>query len=94
MTHVVMKEVPKMVKKAACPDLQKAFESHLEETKTHVERVEKAFEDTGKSPKAKTCEAMKGLITEAEDALKEEAEPSVMDAVIIACAQKAARWIR
>jgi ferritin-like metal-binding protein YciE len=82
------KALPKMVEHASSPELKKAFESHLAETKDHVARVEKAFEDTGKSARAKTCEAMKGLIEEADGLLKEDGEPEVKDAVMIAAAQK------
>ncbi|TWT53826.1 hypothetical protein Pla22_14590 [Rubripirellula amarantea] len=84
----LVKALPKMIKKASCEKLVAAIESHLAETEAQVERVEKAFEETGKAARAKTCEAMKGLISEAEEMLKEEAEPAVKDAVIIACAQK------
>ncbi len=82
------KALPKMAKKASCQDLKEAFESHLKETEQQVTRVEQAFEDTGKAAKAKTCEAMKGLIEEADGMMKEDADPAVMDAVLIACAQK------
>jgi ferritin-like metal-binding protein YciE len=84
----LIKALPKMVENATSPELKKAFESHLAETKHHVTRVEKAFEDTGKSARAKTCEAMKGLIKEAEGLLEEEGESEVKDAVMIAAAQK------
>ncbi len=84
----LVKALPKMIKKASSEKLATALQDHLEETEKQVERVEKAFDDTGKKPRAKTCEAMKGLVTEAEEMLKEEAEPAVKDAVIIACAQK------
>jgi len=80
--------LPKMVKNATSPDLQQAFENHLKETNNHVKRVEQAFEDTGKSARAKTCEAMKGLIAEASALIEEDGEPSVKDAMMIACAQK------
>lgn len=82
------KALPKMVKNATSPQLKKAFESHLAETEAHVDRVEQAFEDTGKAARAKTCEAMKGLIEEASGLLEEEAAPEVMDALLIAAAQK------
>ncbi|WP_253159919.1 YciE/YciF ferroxidase family protein [Stieleria tagensis] len=84
----LVKALPKMAKKASCEKLTAALESHLSETEKQVQRVEKAFEDTGKTARAKTCEAMKGLIAEAEDMLKEDAEPAVRDALIIACSQK------
>lgn len=84
----LLKALPKMAKKAFSEDLAKAFTEHLEETKTHVERVEKAFEDTGKPPRAKKCEAMAGLIIECEALMEEEADDDVMDALLIAAAQK------
>ena len=84
----LLKALPKMIKKATDTQLKSALENHLEETRQQVERVEKAFEDTGKAARAKTCEAMKGLIEEAEEMLSEDANPAVMDATIIACAQK------
>ncbi len=84
----LLKALPKMAKKASSEKLTAAFEKHLEQTKAQVERVEKAFEETGKAAKAKTCEAMKGLITEAESTMGEDADPEVMDAILIALAQK------
>jgi len=84
----LLKALPKMAKMASCSDLRKAFESHLKETEQQIQRVEQAFDDTGKSPRAKTCEAMKGLIKEAESVMEEDAEPAVKDALLIACAQK------
>lgn len=80
--------LPKMAKKASSDKLKQAFEKHLGETKVQVERVEQAFEETGKAARAKTCEAMKGLIKEASSMMEEEAEPEVMDAALIGCAQK------
>lgn len=82
------KALPKMVKKASSEKLKKAFESHLAETERHVERVEKAFEETGKACRAKTCEAMKGLLEEGEELMKLDAAPEVKDALLIAAAQK------
>ena len=84
----LLKAIPKMVKKANDESLVDALSAHLEETKQQVERVEAAFEDTGKSAKSKKCEAMAGLIEEAQEMMGEEAEPEVMDAVIIGLAQK------
>lgn len=84
----LVKALPKMVKNTSNEDLKAAFSSHLEETKQHVERVTQAFEDTGKAARAKTCEAMKGLITESEELLQEDAPDEVKDALLIAAAQK------
>lgn len=84
----LLKALPKMAKKATSPKLAKAFEAHLAETEEQVARCEAAFEDTGKAPKAKKCEAMEGLISEASSMMEEDADPEVMDAILIACAQK------
>lgn len=84
----LVKALPKMAKNATSKELRQAFESHLKETEKQVERVEQAFEETGKAARAKTCEAMQGLIEEADALLKEEAEPAVKDALMIAAAQK------
>jgi len=84
----LVKALPKMAKAASSEDLRAAFEKHLEETKTQVERVEQAFEETGKAARAKTCEAMEGLLAEAASMMEEEADPEVMDAILIGCAQK------
>lgn len=83
-----MQALPKLAKTVTNPNLQKAIEGHLEETKKQVERVEKSFEETGKTARAKTCKAMQGLVEETQEVIKEEAEPAVKDALLIACAQK------
>lgn len=84
----LLKALPKMIKKATDEKLVAALTTHLEETKLQVERVEAAFEETEKSPKAKKCDAMVGLIEEAQGMMEEDANPEVMDAVIISLAQK------
>ena len=84
----LVKALPKMVKKASNATLAAAFKAHLAETEEHVARCEQAFEDTGKVPKAKKCDAMAGLIEEAKSMMEEDAEPEVMDAILIGCAQK------
>ena len=85
----LVKALPKLAKSSTSAELRNAFESHLEETKGHVERLEKIFEQLGTSPGGKTCKAMKGLIEEGSEMMDEDAEPSIMDAGLIAAAQ---RW--
>jgi len=84
----LLKALPKMAKGASSGDLKDAFEKHLEQTKSHVERLEEVFQDIGETPKGKTCKAMKGLIEEGLEILKEDGEESVIDAGIIVAAQK------
>lgn len=84
----ITKALPKMVKAASTPELSKAFSSHLEETRGHVERLEKIFEILGKRGTGKTCEGMKGVLVEGSEALKEIGKGKVRDAALIAAAQR------
>jgi len=82
------KALPKVAKNSSDPQLKKAIESHLKETEGHVARLEQIFEKLDESPKGKTCDGMKGLISEADERIKEGGEPSVLDAGLIADAQR------
>ena len=82
------KAIPKMVKKVTSEELVNALESHLEETKNHVARCEQIFEIMGKTARAKKCEAMDGLIKEAQEIMETTEEGVVRDAGIIAAGQK------
>jgi ferritin-like metal-binding protein YciE len=84
----LLKALPKMAKRATTPELKEAFESHLEETQTHVERLEEIFSNLGKKPSGKTCKGMKGLVEEGAEMMKEDGPDSVIDAGIIAAAQR------
>jgi ferritin-like metal-binding protein YciE len=77
-----------MIKSASNPQLQQAFQMHLEETKTQVERLEQVMEILGMPVKAKTCKAMQGIIEEGKEVMSEDAEDDVMDAALIGAAQK------
>jgi ferritin-like metal-binding protein YciE len=84
----LLKALPKMAKAASSGELKEAFQKHLKQTKSHVERLEQVFEDIGEKPKGKTCRAMKGLIEEGSEILHEQGDESVIDAGIIVAAQK------
>ena len=84
----LVKALPKMVKAASNPELKEAFEQHLEETRGHVERLEEIFRKLGKKPSGKTCKGMQGLIEEGSEMMKEDGPDSVIDAGIIAAAQR------
>ncbi len=86
------KALPKMAKKASSSALKTAIEEHLEETKTHVERLESCFKELEMAARAKTCDAMKGIISEAEEHVSECEDADTCDAMIIACAQKAEHY--
>ena len=84
----LLKALPKMAKAATSKELKAAFEGHLGETRGHVERLEEVCTTLGISPKGKKCKAMEGLVTEGSEWMEEDAEPDVMDAGLIAAAQR------
>lgn len=86
------KALPKMAKAANHEDLREAFEMHLEETHEQITRLEEVFEALGEKVKAKPCAGMAGIIEEGQDTMKEDAEGAVMDAALIAAAQRAEHY--
>lgn len=82
------KAIPKMIKNATTEDLIYALTDHLEVTNRQVTRLEEVFESIGLKPQAKKCEAMAGLVKEAEELLEETEKGVVRDAAIILAAQK------
>jgi ferritin-like metal-binding protein YciE len=84
----IIKALPKMIKKASHEELKSAFEDHLEVTKEQAQRVEQVMEMLGMPTRGKTCKAMKGIIEEGQEVMSEDAEDDVMDAALIAAAQK------
>jgi ferritin-like metal-binding protein YciE len=84
----LLKALPKMAKGAMSDKLRQGFEEHLEQTQTHVERLEEVFSLMDVAARGKRCEAMEGLIEEGSTILQEEEESDVRDAALIAAAQK------
>jgi ferritin-like metal-binding protein YciE len=84
----LVKALPKLAKNAQSPDLQKAFQEHLRQTEGQVERIERIFTELGGSPRGKKCVGMEGLIEEGNELMQEDTEPEVLDAGLIAAAQK------
>ncbi|MEB2778528.1 ferritin-like domain-containing protein [Algoriphagus sp. D3-2-R+10] len=86
--HLV-KALPKMSKGATSSKLSAAIDKHLAETKEHVNRLEEVFDILGVKPQAKKCDAMDGLVKEAESILEDtDADTMVRDAGIIIASQK------
>lgn len=83
----LVKTLPKMAQKASSEDLKEAIQTHLSETETHVQRLEQVFELLDQKASAKTCEALEGLIREAEETMGEIADEQTLDAAIISSAQ-------
>src|SRR6476620_8817380 len=85
----IVKALPKMKKAATSEQLQQAFEEHLQQTQTHVERLEQAFEILGKKAQAKKCDAMAGIIEEGNGIVGEtEKGTATRDVGLILAAQK------
>lgn len=84
----LLKALPRMAKAAQSERLKEVFERHLEETEQQVERLERAFEVLGETPKAKKCKAMEGLIEEGKEMMEAHKESAMADAALIAAAQK------
>lgn len=84
----LLKALPKMAKAATSEDLRTGFEEHLEQTKGHVERLEEIFSMLGKKGTGKKCIGMEGLVKEGAEIMGEDFEEDVMDAALIAAAQR------
>jgi ferritin-like metal-binding protein YciE len=84
----LVKALPKMAKAASSEELSQGFEEHLEQTRGHVQRLEKIFKSLGESPKGKKCKGMEGLVAEGTEVMEEDFEDSVMDAALIGAAQR------
>jgi ferritin-like metal-binding protein YciE len=86
--HQLTKALPKMAGAASNTQLQNAFNQHLAETEGHIRRLEQAFTALGEKASRKTCKAMKGLVEEGDEVIKEDGDPSVKDAALIGAAQR------
>ena len=84
----LVQALPKMARNATSEELQNAFRSHLQETEEHVSRLEQGFEMLGVTGRGMKCKAMEGLIEEGAELLEEEVAPAVLDAALIAAAQR------
>ena len=80
--------LPKMAKAASSEQLKQAFQEHTEVTKGQIERLQQVFESIGSPARAKRCEAMEGLIEEAQEMLDEDISEQLLDVALIASAQK------
>ena len=84
----LVKALPKMAKAASSDELRKGFEAHLQQTKGHVQRLEKIFKALGEDPKGKKCKGMEGLVREGSEVMGEDFEGALMDAALIGAAQR------
>ena len=88
MEQKITKALPTMIEKSTDPQLATAFRNHLEQTRGHVAKVESLLREAKGEADTSTCKAISALITEAEDNIKDAAEPSIRDITLIASAQQ------
>jgi ferritin-like metal-binding protein YciE len=84
----LLRGLPRMAKSAESAELQQAFTKHLKETEGQVQRLERVFQELGQSARGKTCKGMQGLMEEGKEVMEKEGEGPVIDAALIAAAQK------
>jgi ferritin-like metal-binding protein YciE len=88
----LLKALPKLAKAATSSDLKGAFESHLEETRGHVDRLEQVFESLEEKVRGKHCDGIAGIIEEGKSVMDEDFDEATMDACLIAAGQRAEHY--
>ena len=83
----ILTALPKMVKAAQSPDLKAAFQKHAGETEDQVARLEQVFKSIGETPKAKTCDAIMGILDEGKEIMDDYKDMPALDAGLLAAAQ-------
>jgi|SoiMethySBSTD1v2_1073268.scaffolds.fasta_scaffold179272_2 ferritin-like metal-binding protein YciE len=86
------KALPKLAKAATSADLRKAFESHLQETKGHIDRLEQVFGSLEEKVRGKHCDGIAGIIEEGKSIMEEDFDETTMDACLIAAGQRAEHY--
>jgi ferritin-like metal-binding protein YciE len=84
----LVRALPRLAKAAESSELQQAFTKHTKETEGHVRRLEQVFQQLGQSARGKTCKGMQGLVEEGKEVMEQEGEGAVIDAALIASAQR------
>ena len=84
----ITQALPLMADAASSPELKTAFQTHLQETQGQIQRLEQVFQLLGQQPGGETCKGMQGLIAEGQSLIQENPDKDVLDAGLIAAAQK------
>jgi ferritin-like metal-binding protein YciE len=84
----IVKALPKMIEASSSAELRTAFQHHLRQTEQQVDRLERVFDMLGEKAKGRKCQGIRGIISEGEDILDADAGASIMDAALIAAAQR------
>src|SRR6187551_614377 len=88
----LIKALPKLAKASTSPDLRAAFESHLEETRGQVEKLEQVFASLDEKVRVKHCDGIAGIIEEGKSVMEEDFDDTTMDACLIAAGQRAEHY--
>jgi ferritin-like metal-binding protein YciE len=88
----LIKALPKLAKASTSDDLRGAFESHLEETRGHVEKLEQVFASLDEKVRGKHCDGIAGIIEEGTSVMEEDFDDDTMDACLIASGQRAEHY--
>jgi ferritin-like metal-binding protein YciE len=86
--HQISRALPKMANAASSKELKDAFNMHLDQTRTQIQRLERIFSDLGMAPQGETCEAMQGIIKEGDQVINAQGDANVKDAALITAAQR------
>ena len=84
----IIEALPKMIKQASHPELRRGFEMHLEQTKEQLNRLEQIGKRAGQTLSGHKCKGMEGLIEEGDELMEKRADSDVLDAALIAAAQR------
>jgi ferritin-like metal-binding protein YciE len=84
----ILEALPKMIEKAKHADLKRGFQMHYQQTEQQVQRLEQIFAELGEKPGGHHCKGMEGLVKEGEETMKEFKDSDVLDAALIAAAQR------
>jgi ferritin-like metal-binding protein YciE len=84
----LLKALPRMAKAAQSPTLKAAFTKHLRETEGQVKRLDQVFKNLGERAIGKRCKGIEGIVEEGKDIMEEEGSEAVIDAALIAAAQR------
>jgi len=84
----LLKALPRLIQRASSLGLRKAFTQHLEETKTHLERLDQLFDDMGGRPKVRKCKGMQAIVEEGDEVFKTAPRGELLDAAIIGATQR------
>lgn len=84
----ITEALPKMIEKATDPELKRAFQTHLQETREHVTRIQQILREETNEVKSSRCKVLAALVSEAEDMIKDAKDESVRDVALISAAQR------